>query len=152
MNVRKLNWPIWAGFLLSFIAFLSYFLVFVTFPVTRDFPWANLLLFAISAVLLLVGLRRAFAPELPHPKRSKIAAAVLAALSVTVMGFFILTIFVAGRQLPASHDAPQVGQKAPDFTLPDTNKKPVSLAELIASPVNGQAPRGVLLVFYRGYW
>src|SRR5258705_13421231 len=113
MNVRKLNWPMWTGFLLSLIAFLSYFFVFVTFPVTRDFPWANLLLFAISAALLLVGLRRAFAPDLPHPKRAKIAAGVLAALSVTVLGFFILTIFVAGRQLPASHGAPPVGQKGP---------------------------------------
>ena len=152
MKVRKLNWPIWTGFLLSLIAFLSYFFVFVTFPVTRDFPWVNLLLFAISAALLLVGLRRAFAPDLPHPKRSKIAAAVLATLSVMVLGFFILTIFIMGRQLPRSRGAPQVGQKAPDFTLADTNKKPVSLAELLASPVNGQAPSGVLLVFYRGYW
>ncbi len=54
MNARRFNWPIWAGFLLSLIAFLSYFFVFVWFPVTRDFPWANLLLFAIAAGLLLV--------------------------------------------------------------------------------------------------
>src|SRR5258705_10217237 len=142
MNVRKLNWPMWTGFLLSLIAFLSYFFVFVTFPVSRDFPWANLLLFAISAALSLVGLRRAFAPDLPHPKRSKFAAAVLATLSVTVLGFFIFTIFIMGRQLPASRGAPQVGQKAPDFTLADTNKKPVSLAELLASPVKSEPPVG----------
>src|SRR5258705_1373384 len=141
MNVRKLNWPMWTGFLLSLIAFVSYFFVFVTLPVTRDFAWANLLLFAISAALLLVGLRQAFAPDLPHSKRSKIAAAVLATLSVMVLGFFILTIFIMGRQLPPSRGAPQVGQKAPDFTLTDTNKKPVSLAQMHASPVNRRAPR-----------
>ncbi len=49
MNIRRFNWPIWAGFLLSLIAFASYFFVFVWFPVTRDFPWANLLLFALAA-------------------------------------------------------------------------------------------------------
>src|SRR5258705_13223214 len=102
MNVRKLNWPMWTGFLLSLIAFARYFFVFVTLPVTRDFPLANLLLFAISAALLLVGLRRAFAPDLPHPTRSKIAAAVLATLSVMILGFFIPTVFIMGRQLAPS--------------------------------------------------
>ncbi len=29
---------------------------------------------------------------------------------------------------------------------------PVSLNELMTSPINGKAPRGVLLIFYRGYW
>jgi hypothetical protein len=59
-----------------------------------------------------------------------------------------------------------VGQKAPDFTLSDTNGKPVSLSELLSTPINGKtmnapvgnaqqaptSPKGVLLVFYRGYW
>ncbi|MCM3905865.1 MAG: hypothetical protein ND866_29600 [Pyrinomonadaceae bacterium] len=152
MSIRKFNWPIWAGFLLSLIAFLSYFLVFVWFPVTRDFPWANLLLFVLAAALLLVGLRRAFSSERSHPRRSKIAGTILATLSVAVFAFFILSTFILARRLPASHSAPQVGQTAPDFTLSDTNDKPVSLSELLTSPVNGKAPRGVLLVFYRGYW
>jgi peroxiredoxin len=56
------------------------------------------------------------------------------------------------RRLPASHGAPQVGKQAPVFTLADMNGKTVSLSELIASPINGKTPRGVLLVFYRGYW
>ena len=62
MKTRSFNWRVWAGFLLSLAAFLSYFFVFVRFPVTRDFPWANLLLFAEAAALLLIGVRRAFAP------------------------------------------------------------------------------------------
>lgn len=161
MKSRRFNWPIWAGFLLSLIAFLSYFFLFVWFPITRDFPWANLLLFALAAALLLVGLRRAFAPDrglhadtppVARSRRSKIAAAVATTLSVAIFGFFILTTFILARRLPASQSAPQVGQKAPDFTLSDTNGKPVSLDELQASPVNGKAPKGVLLIFYRGYW
>jgi lysylphosphatidylglycerol synthetase-like protein (DUF2156 family) len=152
MNVRRFNWPIWVGFLLSLIAFFSYFSVFVWFPVTRDFPWANLLLFALAAALLLVGVRRAFSPDRSRPRRSKIAGVILATLSVAIFGFFILATFIMARHLPASHSAPQISQKAPDFTLSDTNGKPVSLSELLTSPVNGNAPKGVLLLFYRGYW
>jgi hypothetical protein len=152
MNSRKFNWPIWVGFLLSLIAFLSYFLVFVQFPVTRDFPWANLLLFGIAAALLLVGVRRAFAPDRPRPKLSKIVGSVLTTLSVAIFGFFIFATFIMARHLPASHNAPQVGQQAPDFNLSDTKGKPVTLSELRASPINAKAPNGVLLIFYRGYW
>ena len=167
MKDRKLNWPIWAGFLLSLIAFLSYPFVFVWFPVTRDFPWANLLLFAAAGALLLLGVRRAFAAGRTHPRRSKIAGAILATLSVATFGFFILGIFIIARHLPASHGAPQVGQKAPEFTLSDTSGKPVSLSELLSTPIKGEAgnssaftsnvqarttPKGVLLIFYRGYW
>ena len=40
---------------------------------------------------------------------------------------------------------PKVGQRAPDFTLPDANGKPVSLSGLLA--------RGpVVLSFFRGRW
>ena len=152
MNLRKLNWPLWAGFLLSFIAFLTYPFVFVWFPLTRDFPWANLVLFAIAAVLVLIGLRRAFASDRSHPKRSKIAGVVVTTLSVAILGFFIFVFIIMARWLPASTGAPQVGQKAPDFTLTDTNDKQVSLSALLASPINGKAPKGVLLIFYRGYW
>ena len=168
MNIRKLNWPLWAGFLLSLIAFLSYPFVFVWFPVTRDFPWANLLLFGVAAALLLFGIRRAFAADRAHPTRSKIAGAILATLSVAIFGFFILVTFIIARHLPASHGAPQVGQKAPAFTLSDTNGTPLSLSELLAAPINGKngnaggparntqeariSPKGVLLIFYRGYW
>ena len=45
-----------------------------------------------------------------------------------------------------------LGTQAPDFSLPDTSGKQVSLNELLTTPINGNAPKGVLLVFYRGYW
>ena len=153
MKIPKLNWLLWAGFLLSLIAFLSYFFVFVWFETTRDFPWANLILFAAAGGLLALGLRRAFGAGRPKPGRSKIAGVTLATLSIAIFGLFIFTVFIFARQLPASQGAPKVGQKAPDFTLSDTNGQPVSLASLLASrDAKGQAPKGVLLVFYRGYW
>lgn len=152
MNIRRINWPLWVGFLLTLAAFLSYFFVFVLFPFTRDFPWANLVLFAIAGVLVIMGLRRGFASDRPHPVRSKILSSIVSVFSFVVFALFVFTIFVAGRWLPASKGAPQVGQRAPEFTLPDTTGKQVSLNELLTSPINGNAPKGVLLVFYRGYW
>jgi hypothetical protein len=152
MNIKRLNWPLWLGFLLKLGTFLSYFFIFVVFPFTRDFPWANLLLFVIAAVLLFMGLRRGFASDRPHPTRSKIVSSIVSGLSLLVIALFVFTIFIGGRWLPASKGAPQVGQRAPDFSLPDSSGKTVSLNELLTTPIDGKAPKGVLLVFYRGYW
>jgi hypothetical protein len=152
MTLRRFNWALWVGFVLTIAAFLTYFFIFVQFPVTRDFPWANLLIFVVALVLLFTGVRRGFASDRPHPTRSKIVASIVATLSVLILGLFVFIIFVEGRWLPASKGAPQVGQRAPDFSLPDTNGTQVSLGDLLSTPVNGSAPRGVLLVFYRGYW
>lgn len=150
--LRRINWPLWVGLLLTIAAFMSYFFIFVWFPITRDFPWANFLLFLLAAVLLFLGLRRGFASGRPHPTRSKIISVIVSAFCVLVIGLFAFAYFVGGRMLPASKGAPQVGQRAPDFTLPDTTGKQVSLNELMTTPINGKAPRGVLLIFYRGYW
>jgi len=152
MNTKRLNWPLWLGFLLPLGAFLSYFFIFIWFPFTRDFPWANLLLFVIAVVLLFMGLRRGFASDRPHPIRSKIVSSIVSLLSLVVIALFVFTIFIGGRWLPASKGAPQVGQRAPEFSLPDSSGKTVSLNELLTTPINGNAPKGVLLVFYRGYW
>ncbi len=151
--MKKFNWQIWAAFLLSLFAFLSYPLLFVRFPVTRDFPRVNLLLFVAAVALMLFGLRRAFASDRAHPLRSKISGGILATLSLAILGGFVFTVFIWARLMPASHGAPQVGQQVPDFTLADTTGRRVSLSELLSTPVKDSAlPKGVLLIFYRGYW
>lgn len=153
MNIRSFNWHIWAGFLLSIVAFVSYTVFFVNFPITRDFPWANLILFMIAAALLFVGVRRAFAPD--RSRLAKVGSSILAALGVLIIGLFIFAIFVFARWLPASTGAPRLGNKAPEFTLADANAKATSLGELLTTPINVSntaKPRGVLLIFYRGYW
>ncbi|HEY2960987.1 MAG TPA: hypothetical protein VGJ37_01125 [Pyrinomonadaceae bacterium] len=152
MNARRFNWPLWAGFLLTLIASFSYFAFFVRFPVTRDFPWANLLLFLLAAVLLLLGIRRGFARDRAHPTRSKILTSIVSVFGVAIFAFFVFVIFIGGRWLPPSTGAPHVGQKVPEFTLSDSNGRQVSLNELMSTPIEGKPPKGVLLVFYRGYW
>src|ERR1044072_2532964 len=141
MELRRINWPLWVGLLLTLAGFMSYFFIFVWFPFTRDFPWANFVIFVFAGVLLFMGLRRGFASDRPHPTRSKIISVLVSAFSFLVIGFFVFAYFVIGRQLPASKGAPQVGQRAFDFTLPDTTGRQVSLNELMTTPINGKEPR-----------
>ncbi len=63
----------------------------------------------------------------------------------------------AAGPLPPSKGAPEVGQKAPDFTLPDSGGVAVTLSGLLEAPGGARKPsadkaRWILLVFYRGYW
>ncbi len=157
--MKKLNWPIWLGLLLSFFALFSYPFIFVNWASTRDFPWANLALFAIAEVLIVIGVKRAFAPG--RRVLSKIVAGAGALLSGLVLVGFIFVVFIAARQLPPSTNAPQIGQKAPAFTLTDTNNQSISLADLLSRPIpsdraemvsSAHPTKGVLLIFYRGYW
>jgi len=101
---------------------------------------------------LFVGLKRAFGQ--PQQYRGKIAGPILGTLSLLIVGVFCFAVFYQTRLLPASTGAPRVGQKAPEFVLPDTNNNPVTLSSLLssASADTLARPKGVLLVFYRGYW
>ncbi|HEX9160192.1 MAG TPA: hypothetical protein VF980_00685 [Thermoanaerobaculia bacterium] len=139
--MRRLNWPLWTGLALSVVAFISYFTFFVRFPVTRDVPWANFVLFAIAILLLVVGTRRAWLAG------RRFRGLAIGILGLVVFVFFALVVTVGTKMLPPAQGAPRVGQKAPDFTLLDTSGKQVALSQLLAS-----SPRGVMLVFYRGYW
>ena len=151
---NRFNWQVWAGFLLSFVASLSYPVLFVRWPLTRDFPWVTVLLYVVAAALLIVGVKRAFAPG--RRRRAKVAASILTVLSVAIMGLFLFSILIFARWLPESAGAPHVGQKAPDFSLVDASGKTLTLANLLSEPMSGSAnaakPKGVLLIFYRGYW
>jgi hypothetical protein len=152
---RKWNWRIWTGFVVAIIAIVSYLAIFIRFPITRDVPWANWLLFGLAAWLLVGGLRRAFGR--PETYRGKIAGPILAILSLGLAGFFGWGTLHATRILPPSTGAPRVGTKAPEFTLADASGHMIALSTLLSEPLPGRQgagpnPRGVVLIFYRGYW
>lgn len=152
MEQRKRNWHVWIGFLLCFVGFLSYPLLFARYPVTRDVPWVNFLILAAGLAFAVSGLRRAFGRGQEY--KGKIAGSILGVLNVVVVGLFCFGVFYLSRQIPKSAGAPKVGDRAPEFSLVDTNKQKVSLASLFAAPIPGtqKPPKGVFLVFYRGYW
>ena len=148
---RSWNKSIWAGFVLVLAGLVSYIPVFALFPITRDFPWVNLVLCAAGLALLGSGLTRAF--RTPQLYRGKVFGSVLTLLSMIGVGLFCWVLLYEARQLPASNAAPHLGQKAPDFTLPDQDGKAVALGDLLtAGAADDFKPGGVLLIFYRGYW
>jgi hypothetical protein len=147
---RRRNFLPLAGFLVCGIAFLSYPLFFARFPVTRDVPWASWLLFVLGFALLGAGILRAFRQREIY--RGRILGPTLGVLSIAVLGLFLFMTMVYARQLPASAGAPGIGEKAPDFTLQDTQGRPVQLSSLLAAPGGGSPGGWVLLIFYRGYW
>ena len=148
---RRPNAALWIGFLVAVFAFLSYIPIFAKYPSTRDMPWVNFLIFAIALAFLFVGLRRAFGQSRLY--RGKVAGPIVTTLSVAALVLFCVFTFSLGRHLPPSTQAPKVGQKAPDFALSDTSGATVTLASLLSTPVTAsQRTKGVVLIFYRGYW
>ncbi len=148
---RRWNLPVWLGFLIVLAAAFTYVPVFARFPATRDFPWANLLMFGAGLALIARGLRRAFRE--PQLYRGKVSGSILMGLGVGLLAFFCFGLFYLVRQLPASKGAPGVGQRARDFALPDKDGNPVTLSKLLDAGASGaDRLNGVLLVFYRGYW
>jgi hypothetical protein len=169
LTERRRNWAPWLGLLLALAAILSNAGFYLGLPGERAIPWLSLAL-AIAALLCAgIGVMRAFRQS--NVYGGKVSSSILGVVSLLICGLAAFT-FVLSRNLPASAGAPQVGQKAPDFTLADTNGNKVSLEQLLGkadgsaltvtsnvggSPANVSAsaaptPRAVLLVFYRGYW
>lgn len=157
---RSWNPRMWIGFVLSLAALVSYPTVFARYPITRDFPWATLLLIALGLFLAASGVALAF--RRPEAYRGKISGSIVSVLTVLLVGFFLVEIFFVSRRIPASHGAPQVGETAPDFTLRDSKGNNVTLSSLLNSsfrpddqpdtgPASGKTA-AVVLVFYRGYW
>jgi hypothetical protein len=157
---RSWNPSLWFGFVLVLAGFLSYPFLFARYAITRDVPWASLLIMGFALTLTGAGVARAF--RNPDRYRGKISGSILGALAVFATAAFCYGVFVSTKELPKSLQAPRVGVMAPDFTLPDSKGSPVTLSTVIDSPFvsNGSAATAggaqptaaTLLIFYRGYW
>jgi hypothetical protein len=161
---RRPNRAPWLALLLALAAMLSNGAFFLGLPGQQVIPWLGLALTIAALVYAVLGLLRAF--RQPQVYGGKVSSSILGVLALLIGGLSVFTS-VHSRDLPAAGGAPQVGQKAPDFTLADTSGNKVSLGQLLgkgdagnaggspagaASNASAAAPKAVLLVFYRGYW
>jgi cytochrome oxidase Cu insertion factor (SCO1/SenC/PrrC family) len=105
-------------------------------PLVRNHPGAYVVAFALAVALAVVALTREHGRRWP----AWIALGVSGPLLVAGVWFNLV-----GARVPATPTALRIGERPPDFTLPDAKGRPVSLAEF-----RGKKP--VVLVFYRGYW
>jgi hypothetical protein len=160
---RRFPRTLWYGLVVVLAAPVLYLALFIRFPITRDVPWASLVMFGVGLGLLLHGLLHAYRHA--ATSRGKVVAPIALTFSLALTAFFCWTLLYQARQIPDSLGAPRVGQMAPDFTLPDQDGRPVSLAQLLTASPDAVAPagagapadavqkaNGVVLVFYRGYW
>lgn len=138
------NILLWAGFILVLLALGTYIPIFAVYAATRDVPWVNYLLFLAGGILLAFGLLRAFGQ--PQLYRGKVLGPILSGLSLLLFVFFCFAIFYFAKAIPSSETAVRVGETAPDFTLAAADGKQVSLSNAVRNN------RGVVLIFYRGYW
>ncbi|HZI57589.1 MAG TPA: hypothetical protein VFF39_12485 [Verrucomicrobiae bacterium] len=164
---RKRNWMPWLGLLLALAAIFSNAGFFLGLHGDKAIPWLSLMLAIAALVCAIAGVMRAFSQ--PQVYSGKISGSILGLL-VLLICVFTGFGFIQSRALPVAAGAPQVGQKAPDFTLADMNGTQVSLAQLLGKanaspqiiPATSDAhitpattpapPRAVLLIFYRGWW
>lgn len=105
----------------------------------RDNPWPMELAAVLATAAVIYTAVRAY-----REKRLRAVATVCAALATLGTVGFLLFVHVASYGLPPSPKELAVGSAAPDFTLPDEEGRPVTLASARS--------RATLLVFYRGSW
>jgi hypothetical protein len=171
---RQRNWAPWLGLLFAVAAMLSNAAFFLGLPGPKLIAWLGVALAIAALVCAVIGVMRAF--RQPQVYGGKVSSSILGVLSLLICGLVAIAA-VTSRALPVATNAPQVGQKVPDFTLADTSGNKVSLGQLLgkadssipasampasANNSTGQTipagmstatpTRAVLLVFYRGYW
>jgi hypothetical protein len=148
---RKRNLAPWLCFLFTLLAIAFNAATFLTQSGTEVILWLSFVAIVCAVAFDLVGTRRAFTRS--NVYGGKASSSIFGVLALLVFGLMAFIWFHA-RGLPVSAGAPRVGQKAPEFTLPDTQGRNVSLTQLLGhGDVNGGTPpKAVLLIFYRGYW
>jgi AhpC/TSA family len=118
------------------VGVVAAYVLLLRVAVVRNHPEAYVIAFALAATLAGLAVARARARRWP---------------AWLALGFSSLLLlagawfnFVAAR-VPDMPTTFRVGERPPDFTLPDAAGRPVSPADY-----RGRKP--VVLVFYRGYW
>jgi hypothetical protein len=115
---------------------IAAYVLLLRVAVVRNHPEGYVVAFAVATALAALAVARARARRWP--------AWLVLGLSVILLGASAWFNFVVAR-IPNTPTALRVGERPPDFTLPDAGGRAVTLADY-----RGQKP--VVLVFYRGHW
>jgi hypothetical protein len=118
------------------IGAIGTYVLLLRVAVVRNHPEGYVIAFALAAALAAWALVRARGRRWPYW------------LTLGFSGLLLLGgawFNFVGARVPVGPTALRVGERPPDFTLPDAVGRPVSLADY-----RGKKP--VVLVFYRGYW
>src|SRR5437899_6153347 len=129
---RRRNRAPWIALLLALAAMLSNAGFFLGLPGQKAIPLLSLALAIAALVCAVIGVARALRQPLVYG--GKVSSSILGVVSLLI-GVFAGFAFIQARSLPVATGAPQVGQKAPNFTLAETHGIQVSLDELL-----GRAP------------
>jgi hypothetical protein len=147
-NFRR-NSSLWLALIFAVAAVLCNLLFLLSPPAQSAIPWLSLALAVVALLFLALGIKNVFSQS--RPIGAKIFASSLALIALLI-SVGAIVFFYGARAIPASAEAPQLGQIAPDFTLPNTDGAAVSLDTLFSTAPGAAAPKAVLLIFYRGYW
>jgi hypothetical protein len=112
------------------------YVLLIGVPLVRNHPEAYVIAFAVATALAGLAVARARARRWPAWLALRLTSLLLVAGASTNFIF---------ARVPDTPTALRVGERPPDFTLPDATGRPVTLADY-----RGRKP--VVLVFYRGYW
>ncbi len=123
------------GVVIALGAIVAYTLL-LRVPIVRNHPEGYVAAFALATALAALAVARARRRRWP-------AWLALGLTSLLLVGGAWFNF--VGARVPDTPTALRVGERPPDFTLPDAAGRPVSLADY-----RGKKP--VVLVFYRGYW
>jgi len=125
-----------AGSLVVAIGAVAAYALLLRVAVVRNHPEAYVVAFALATALAALAVARARVRRWPAW-----VALSLSGLLLIAGGWYNFV----GARVPDTPTVLRVGERPPDFTLPDASGRPVSLADY-----RGRKP--VVLVFYRGYW
>ena len=125
----------WSGVLLALASFLSYFGVTLNLPGSAGFTWIHELLAVGGAGMAIIGWWR-----LPSRHVIRIGTGTAVALGALLLGY----VHVYTSSLPSIEGVIEVGQAAPNFSLPGPDGQNLGLDAYLGKPL--------VLVFYRGYW
>lgn len=129
------RWLFRSGVGLALVSFLSYFGFTLSQPGSADFTWIHEVLVVVGAAVAFVGWRR-----LPPRHMTRIGTVVAVAAAGLMLGY----IHAYSSLLPSTEGVIDVGQQAPDFSLPGPTGQDVELQAYLGKPL--------VLIFYRGYW